>query len=76
MAGPAAGRPEQAAVLRSTNRGRTWKMLGTVQAAHDLQEVTVAELPSGEWVMMARPEGDICWSRDRGGHGLRRSPSA
>ena len=63
---PLTGPPDQAAVLRSTNRGRTWKLLGTVQASHDLQEVTVAELPSGEWVMMARPEGDICWSRDRG----------
>jgi len=63
---PRGGPPDQAAVLRSTNRGRTWKMLGTVQASHDLQEVTVAELPGGEWVMMARPEGDICWSRDRG----------
>ena len=41
-------------------------MLSTVRAAHDLQEVTVAELPGGEWVMMARPEGDICWSRDAG----------
>ena len=63
---PRSGLPDQAAVLRSTNRGRTWKLLGAVRAAHDLQEVTVAELPSGEWVMMARPEGDICWSHDRG----------
>jgi sialidase-1 len=63
---PRTGPPNQAAVLRSTNRGRTWKLLGTVQAAHDLEEVTVAELPNGEWVMMARPEGDICWSRNRG----------
>ena len=63
---PGSGPPDQAAVLHSTNRGRTWKMLSTVRASHDLQEVTVAELPGGEWVMMARPEGDICWSRDRG----------
>lgn len=63
---PRSGPPDQAAVLRTTNRGRTWKTLGTVQAAHDLQEVTVAELPGDELVMMARPEGDICWSRDQG----------
>ena len=63
---PRGGPPDQAAVVRSTNRGGTWKMLSTVRAAHDLQEVTVAELPGGEWVMMARPEGDICWSRDAG----------
>jgi len=63
---PASGPPDQAAVLRSTDRGQTWTMLGTVRASHDLQEVTVAELPGGEWVMMARPEGDISWSRDQG----------
>jgi len=60
------GPPDQAAVLRSTNRGRSWKLLATIKAGHDLQEVTVAELPDGRLVMMARPEGDICWSRDHG----------
>ncbi len=60
------GPPDQAAVLRSTNRGKSWKLLATIKAAHDLQEVTVAELPDGQLVMMARPEGDICWSRDHG----------
>jgi sialidase-1 len=63
---PRSGPPDQAAVLRSTDAGKTWNLLGTVHAAHDLQEVTVAELPGGDWVMMARAEGDICWSRDRG----------
>ncbi|NOS69194.1 MAG: exo-alpha-sialidase [Verrucomicrobia bacterium] len=60
------GPPDQAAVLRSTNRGRSWKLLSTIKTAHDMQEVTVAELPDGQLVMMARPEGDICWSRDHG----------
>ena len=60
------GPPDQAAVLRSTNRGKSWKLLATIKAGHDLQEVTVAELPDGQWVMMARPEGDVCWSRDHG----------
>ena len=66
------GRPRngphcQAAVLRSTNRGRSWKLLGTLAAKdHDLQEVTVAELEDGRLVLMARPEGDISWSGDRG----------
>ncbi|HVM49342.1 MAG TPA: sialidase family protein [Candidatus Acidoferrum sp.] len=63
---PRSGPPDQAAFLRSTHRGRSWKLLGTVRASHDLQEVTVAELPDGQWVMMARPEGDIAWSRDQG----------
>ena len=66
MASPAPDRQTRRRCCAPPIRGRTWKLLGTVRAAHDLQEVTVAELPNGEWVMMARPEGDICWSRDRG----------
>lgn len=58
---------DAAAFLRSTNRGRTWKLRGMVRAkGHDLQEVTVAELPDHRLVMMARPEGDIAWSSDGG----------
>lgn len=63
---PASGPPDQAGFFRSTNRGRTWRLLATVKADHDLQEVTVAELPNGRWVMVARAEGDIAWSSDRG----------
>jgi photosystem II stability/assembly factor-like uncharacterized protein len=63
---PKNGPPDQAAFLRSTNRGRTWKLLSTVQAGHNLQEVTAVELADGRLVMMARPEGDITWSRDHG----------
>ncbi|KAB2673623.1 MAG: exo-alpha-sialidase [Verrucomicrobia bacterium] len=63
---PRGGPPDAAALVRSTDRGRTWKTVGTVRTDHDLQEVTVAELPGGELVMMARPEGDITWSRDHG----------
>ena len=64
---PRDGSPDQARYFRSTNRGRTWRLLGIVRAKHDLQEVTVAELPDARLVTMARPEGDISWSRD-GGH--------
>ena len=60
------GPPDQAGIFRSTDRGETWELLSTVKADHDLQEVTVAELPDGRLVMMARPEGDISWSRDHG----------
>lgn len=63
---PQGGPPDQAGFVRSKNHGRTWKMVGTVRAEHDLLEVTVAELPDGRLVMMARPEGDISWSRDHG----------
>jgi len=65
--GRPAGSPyDVAALFRSVNRGENWELLSTVNAPHQLQEVTVAELPDGQWVMMARPEGDICWSHDRG----------
>src|SRR3954452_4226838 len=64
------GRPsgphDRAGFFRSTDRGETWQLLSSVKANHDLVEVTVAELPDGRLVMMARPEGDICWSSDRG----------
>ena len=63
---PQSGPPDQAAVLRSTNRGKSWKLLSTIRAPHDLLEVTVAELPDRRLVLMARPEGDICWSADHG----------
>ncbi len=63
---PQTGPPDQAAVLRSTNRGKSWKLLSTIRAGHDLQEATVAELPDRHLVLMARPEGDICWSEDHG----------
>lgn len=63
---PRTGPPDQAGILRSTDAGATWELLSTIRAAHDLLEVTVAEMPGGRLVMMARPEGDIAWSEDRG----------
>ncbi len=63
---PKSGPPDIAGIFRSTNKGKSWKLLSTLQAAHDLVEVTVAELPDGRFVFMARPEGDIAWSNDHG----------
>lgn len=60
------GRPDVAGIFRSTNKGRSWKLLSTIKANHDLHEVTVAELPDGRLVFMGRAEGDICWSNDKG----------
>ncbi len=60
------GPPDVAGFFRSTDGGQNWELLSTIQAEHDLHEVTVAELPDGRLVMMARPEGDISWSNDRG----------
>lgn len=63
---PTSGPPDQAGIFRSTDQGKNWKLLSAIQSNHDLQEVTVAELPDGRLVFMARAEGDICWSSDKG----------
>jgi len=63
---PQSGPPDIAGIFRSTDNGKNWKLLSTLNANHDLHEVTVAELPDKRWVFMARPEGDIAWSHDRG----------
>ena len=55
-----------AGVYRSSNHGRTWKLLSIVKADHDLEESHAVELPDGRLVMISRPEGDLCWSRDHG----------
>jgi photosystem II stability/assembly factor-like uncharacterized protein len=60
------GPPAQAGFLRTVDAGKTWEMLSTLKAEHDLVEVTAAQLPDGRLVMMARPEGDIAWSSDGG----------
>jgi photosystem II stability/assembly factor-like uncharacterized protein len=53
-------------VYASKNRGRTWQLLSIVKAEHDLEEAHTVELPDGRLVMIARPEGDLRWSRDGG----------
>jgi len=63
---PKTGPPDHASLFRTTDGGENWELLSTVHTDHELQEVTVAELPDGRFVMMGRPEGDIWWSRDRG----------
>jgi len=60
------GPPDQCGIFRSANRGKDWQLLSTIKADHDLQECSVAELHDGRWAMMARPEGDISWSQDKG----------
>jgi photosystem II stability/assembly factor-like uncharacterized protein len=60
------GPPDVAGFFRSTDRGQNWQLLSTIQTDHNLHEVTVAQLRDGQLVMMARPEGDISWSRDEG----------
>jgi photosystem II stability/assembly factor-like uncharacterized protein len=63
---PKEGGPTHAAVLTSQDRGATWTLLSTIKANHDLDEANATTLPGGKLVLMARPEGDIAWSSDRG----------
>lgn len=58
--------PEQVGVFRSTDKGETWQLLSVVKSNHEMSEPTIAQLPDGRLVLMARPEGDIAWSDDGG----------
>jgi photosystem II stability/assembly factor-like uncharacterized protein len=58
--------PARVRLFRSSDNGRHFEQIGTVAADHDLHEPTVAQLPHGRLVLMARREGDMCWSEDRG----------
>lgn len=60
------GVPEQIGIFRSTDSGKTWKLLSVVKSDHEMSEPTVAQLPDGHLVLVTRPEGDICWSDDGG----------
>ena len=60
------GEPKRLGVFRSTDNGNSWKLLSILKTEHHLQEPSVAQLPDGRLVMMARPEGSIMWSDDRG----------
>jgi hypothetical protein len=63
---PKEGGPTQAAVFTSQDRGGSWKFLSAIKADHDLDEANATQLPDGRLVLMARPNGDISWSRDHG----------
>ena len=53
-------------VYRSTDQAKSFKLLSTISADHELWEPTVAEVPSGRLVNLNRREGDIAWSDDAG----------
>jgi BNR repeat-like domain len=57
---------DMVAFCRTTDRGDTWEFLSTVSADHEMSETAVAQLPDGRLMLIARPEGDIAWSRDGG----------
>jgi hypothetical protein len=54
------------AICRSTNSGKDWKLLSIVKTDHEMSEPSIAQLKDGRIVLMTRPAGDICWSKDGG----------
>lgn len=58
--------PSRIGVFRTVDSGVTWELLAVVKADHELSEASIAQLPDGRLVMVARPEGDVTWSRDGG----------
>jgi BNR repeat-like domain/BNR/Asp-box repeat len=57
---------DMVAFCRSADGGDTWEFLSTVSTDHEMSETAVAQLSDGRFVLIARPEGDIAWSRDGG----------
>ncbi|NLX05028.1 MAG: exo-alpha-sialidase [Phycisphaerae bacterium] len=53
-------------VFRSTDRGRTFGLAAVIAADHELNEPSVAELPDGRLVLIARQQGDLSFSDDGG----------
>ena len=60
------GKPDAVAFFSSKDRGVSWELVSTVGTDHEMLEPTVAQLPDGKLVLVARPEGDIAWSEDGG----------
>ncbi len=56
----------EAAVLRSTDNGKTWKILSTLKTDHDMYELSLAQLHDGSMAIIARKDSDIAWSYDGG----------
>jgi BNR repeat protein len=66
ISGANPGGPPQAALFTSTDSGASWQLRSIVKTDHELEEASATELPDGQWVLMARREGDIAWSADQG----------
>lgn len=60
------GSPWQVGVLQSKDDGKNWKLLSVIKTDHELTEPSIAELPDGSMLLVARPEADLFWSYDKG----------
>jgi len=55
------------AIHRSTNSGRNWKLWSTIRREEvNVDEPAIAELASGEMILVCRPDGGIFHSSDGG----------
>jgi photosystem II stability/assembly factor-like uncharacterized protein len=60
------GTPWHIGILRSTDEGKSWKLLSKVKKDYDMYEPSIAELPDGSMILITRPEADLYWSYDKG----------
>jgi len=60
---------DRSAVLRSTDRGKTWSVSGDIHTPADADEPSIAELKSGDVLMILRTHDGFLWrtvSQDKG----------
>jgi photosystem II stability/assembly factor-like uncharacterized protein len=60
------GGKESEAIFRSTDGGKTWGHLSTIEAPFEITECDIALLPDGRLVTISRREGAVAWSSDSG----------
>jgi photosystem II stability/assembly factor-like uncharacterized protein len=54
------------AIFKTTDAGKTWTHLATIDAPYSLSEPGLAAMPDGTLVTLSRRDGGISWSRDGG----------
>ncbi|MBN1435827.1 MAG: exo-alpha-sialidase [Sedimentisphaerales bacterium] len=53
-------------VFRSEDRGKSFKMVSTVNPGHEICEPSILKLPDGRVMLIGRRKSDICYSSDGG----------
>lgn len=61
--------PEQLGIYRSDDKGRSWQFVSRLKGTTGaLDEPAITRTTTGEIVMIARPNGEIAFSKDSGRH--------
>ncbi|MEA1951544.1 MAG: sialidase family protein [Planctomycetota bacterium] len=59
--------PEQLGVYRSDDSGKSWRFVSRLESSvHALDEPAICRAADGTIVMIARPDGEVAFSRDEG----------